>query len=304
MPLRNLSVKSKPVREGVRASEVLLTPRDGHTLHAALCARFATIPPEEWARRIEAGAILDTNERPLQAKTPLTDEIRVYYFRSVGKEPRVEGEVRILYADAQLLVADKPHFLPVAPVGAYVQETLLTRLISTTGLAALSPLHRLDKDTAGVVLFAVDTHTRNAYQSLFRHHDVEKIYEAVAPSLPTLITPTVIENRLEDDPAHFMKMCVVPGVANAKTRIERIATAGTLALYRLQPETGQRHQLRVHMAALGAPIMNDRIYPTLQPQGAPEDFTKPLQLLAKSIAFIDPISQKSCKFESKFRLIL
>jgi tRNA pseudouridine32 synthase / 23S rRNA pseudouridine746 synthase len=310
---------NKPLmRAGVRASVVALTGNEGHTLLEALCARFPHIPAAQWASRFAAGDVLAENGVPLAANTRVTHGLRVHYFRHIADEPTIPFTETILYQDAHLLVADKPHFLPVAPVGAYVRETLLTRLIARTGIDTLSPIHRLDKDTAGIVLFSVNPATRGAYQRLFRERAVRKVYEAIAPDLPHLAFPLTIKNRLEDDPAHFMQMRIVPGEPNAKTVIEKVGvldgefqnTCGAdltnsppkLAHYILKPETGQRHQLRVHMAQLGAPIVNDGIYPVLRAELDKRQFDFPLKLLAKRVAFTDPVSGVTRSFDSGFGL--
>jgi tRNA pseudouridine32 synthase / 23S rRNA pseudouridine746 synthase len=311
---------NKPLmREGVRASVVALAGDEGHTLLDALCARFPHIPASQWASRFAAGDVLDEHGTPLAIDAPLTRALRVHYFRQIADEPVIPFAETILYQDAHLLVADKPHFLPVAPVGAYVRETLLTRLIARTGIDTLSPTHRLDKDTAGIVLFSVNPATRGAYQQLFRERAVTKVYEAIAPDLPDITFPLTIENRLEDDPAHFMQMRWVAGEPNAKTVIEKVRvfdgdiqltcgadlakSASKLAHYVLKPETGQRHQLRVHMAQLGAPIVNDGIYPALLAKSDVPQFDLPLKLLAKRVEFADPISGVTRSFESQFDLI-
>jgi tRNA pseudouridine32 synthase / 23S rRNA pseudouridine746 synthase len=294
--------RNKPVRDGVRASEVVLTRSDGETVFAALRARFPHIDTIEWSERFDSNAIIDGNSAPIPREHPVSDGLHVYYFRSLAAEAIVASEERIVFQDDEILIADKPHFLPISPVGAYVKETLLTRLIVRTGIDALSPLHRLDKDTAGLVLFSVNPNTRGAYQALFRDRAILKTYEAIAPELPTLKFPLTIENRLESDPAHFMKMRLAEGVANAKTVIEVLKRHGEFALYRLRPETGQRHQLRVHMAQLGAPILNDPIYPTLRAKSEQTSVDAPLQLLAKSLEFVDPLRGGLRHFESTFRL--
>jgi tRNA pseudouridine32 synthase / 23S rRNA pseudouridine746 synthase len=294
--------RNKPIRDGVRASEVVLTRSDHGTVFAALCARFPRITAAQWLHRFASNGILDSDDAPVSPDFPVSDGLHIFYFRSVPAEPTIAAEERILFQDAQLLVADKPHFLPVTPVGAYVQETLLTRLIVRTGIASLSPLHRLDKDTAGLVLFSINPRTRDAYHALFRDRAIRKYYEAIAPDLPALKFPLTVENRLEDDPLLFMKMRVAEGVPNAKTVIEVIKRFESFVLYQLRPETGQRHQLRVHMAQLGAAILNDPIYPTLRAKSEQTRVEAPLQLLAKSLEFIDPLSGELRRFESSFQL--
>ena len=201
-------------------------------------------------------------------------------------------------------MVDKPHFLPVLPSGKYVQETVLVRLKNQLGLPELSPIHRIDRDTAGVVLFSVRQASRDAYQALFRQRQVDKTYHAIAPWNPGLPWPITRASRIEP-PArgHFMQQAEVTGVPNSLTHIRPMEVHGKLAKYELKPVTGLRHQLRVHMNAQGLPILNDGIYPVLTPEGA-ADFAKPLQLLAQSIAFTDPISQQAVRFESQRHLNL
>ncbi len=295
-------MKTKPVRHGVRASEVVFNPTDGATLLDALCARFAHISAAQWTQRFLEGAVLDETAIPLAPDFSIKKAVRIFYFRQVENEACIALQERIIFQDAHIVVADKPHFLPVAPVGEYVKETLLSRLIARTGIAALSPLHRLDKDTAGLVIFSAQPATRGPYQALFRDRALRKVYEAIALDLPFAQFPLVIENRLEENPVHFMQMQVTQGEANAKTTVSKIETIGAHAHYRLLPETGQRHQLRVQMAHLGAPILNDPIYPELRPKSVKNQYDAPLQLLAKSLEFIDPISHQSRYFETGFQL--
>ena len=197
-------------------------------------------------------------------------------------------------------MVDKPHFLPVTPGGAYVQETLLVRLKRQLGSATLAPVHRLDRDTAGVMLFSKQPATRDCYQSLFRERRIDKRYEAIARRRPDLEFPVRQRSRLAESNA-FMQMQEIAGEPNAETLITVLAVEGAAARYGLQPLTGQKHQLRVHMAALGMPIFNDRIYPVLQPVPDPAlapDYRFPLRLVARSLAFIDPVSGAQRYFES------
>jgi len=200
-----------------------------------------------------------------------------------------------------LVVVDKPHFLPVMPSGKYLQETVLVRLKKKLGLNDLVPIHRIDRDTAGLVLFSTNPNTRDAYHALFRNRAIDKIYEAIAPWNPALAWPLKRESRI-GVASHFMQQTEVPGPPNAVTHITPIEVAGAWARYQLKPVSGQRHQLRVHMAALGLPLLWDGMYPTLTPEGS-SDFSKPLQLLAQSIAFTDPVSKKAMAFESQQRLL-
>jgi tRNA pseudouridine32 synthase/23S rRNA pseudouridine746 synthase len=249
------------------------------------------------------GLVLDEDTRPLSADAPFRAGTRVYYYRELESEPVIPFEEHIVYQDAHLLVADKPHFLPVTPTGRYVQQTLLVRLKRRTGLEHLSPIHRIDRETAGLVVFSVRPQDRGAYQALFRDQVVEKHYEAIAPLRPELPLPPVHRSRIEPD-ERFFRQREVPGAPNSETHIELLRAQGGLGLYRLSPVTGRTHQLRVHMHALGRPITGDLFYPEVVhgPGHADEDWHHPLQLLARAIAFTDPVTGALRQFESRRKL--
>ena len=206
----------------------------------------------------------------------------------------------MLYQDAHLLVADKPHFMPVTPTGRYLHHSLLVRLKHRLQLPELSPLHRIDRDTAGLVLFSVQRATRGLYQGLFRDRAITKHYEAVAPWREGLALPPEYRSRLEESP-QFFRMHEVPGEPNSHTRIQVLEVGQGWARYRLEPVTGKRHQLRVHMAALGLPLRNDAFYPEVNdpPEG---DYSRPLQLLARWLEFSDPLTGESRRFLSQRQL--
>jgi len=256
---------------------------------------------DTWLQRLHAGDVIDDQGQVLGPDAPYRAGIRLYYFRALAAEPHIPFEATILWQDEHLLVVDKPHFLPVVPSGKYLQETVLIRLKNALVLDALSPIHRIDRDTAGLVLFSKQVASRGAYQELFRTRQVDKTYECIAPWNPDLPWPITRHSRIVPS-AHFMQQTEVDGVPNALTHITPIAVQGALARYALKPVTGQRHQLRVHMAALGLPIVNDGIYPTLTPEGS-ADYSQPLQLLAQSIAFTDPISGAPRHFTSQRTLM-
>jgi tRNA pseudouridine32 synthase/23S rRNA pseudouridine746 synthase len=262
--------------------------------------RFPGVSADTWLQRLQAGDVIDDQGQILKADAPYRAGQRLYYFRALVTEPRIPFEATVLWQDAHLLVVDKPHFLPVVPSGKYLQETVLIRLKNTLGLDALSPIHRIDRDTAGLVLFSKQVVSRGAYQELFRTRQVDKTYECIAPWNADLVWPIVRQSRIVPSD-HFMQQTEVPGVPNALTHITPIEVLGPLARYALRPVTGQRHQLRVHMAALGLPLVGDGMYPTLTPEGH-ADYGNPLQLLAKSIAFTDPISGERRQFESAQKL--
>ena len=305
MPVRRLTaVSDLPSRNGVGASCVALPAGGWPTIAAFLAARFPAIPAPEWAARMARGDVLDDLGASVTLHAPFRPHAKVFYYRSLAVEPRIPFEATMLYQDEWLIAVDKPHFLPVTPSGAYLQETLLVRLKRSLGIETLAPMHRLDRDTAGVVLFTVQPATRNRYQALFRERAIQKTYEAIAPWRADRPFPIDYCSRLGESNA-FMQMETVQGPPNAETRIEIMEVKNALARYRLQPSTGQKHQLRVQMAALGMPIVNDRIYPVLQPADTVDapDYSQPLQLLARSLSFTDPMTGQVRRFESTRTLL-
>lgn len=300
-----------PTRDGVSASTVATPSGPWASMLDFLAERIPAVSRDDWAARMARGEVLDARGQPLPPAAPFQAQTRLHYWRSLPFEHPVPFEEGIVFQDEWLVVADKPHFLPVTPKGRYVQETLLVRLKRRTGIDTLVPMHRIDRETAGLVVFTVQPHTRHAYQSLLREHRIEKVYEAIAPWRPDLSWPLRRLSRLQESEAHFMAMAEVEGEPNADTLIEPIEVLGedgdgqAWALYRLSPRTGQKHQLRAHLCALGLPIANDQIYPELKPAPAIDeapDFSRPLQLLARSLRFTDPITGQERCFESLQRL--
>lgn len=294
-----------PLRDGVAASALACPPGPWARVLDFLAERLPLVAREDWAERMARGDVLDDDGLALDPDAPYRAQRRLYYWRWLADEPVVPFDARIVHLDEHLLVADKPHFLPVTPKGRYVQQTLLTRLRRETGLADLTPVHRLDRETAGLTMFAVQPATRDAYQRLFRERDVEKVYEAIAPWREDVGArlPFEYESRLEEHPVDFMQMRTVAGEPNARTRIALIERLDAdRARYELRPHSGVKHQLRAQLCALGLPIEGDRIYPVLQPVEEQVDFTRPLQLLAREIAFIDPVTGQPRRFVTSQRL--
>ena len=281
-------------------SHLQLAPGPWASLLDGLCARFPGVGRMQWLDRFARGRVQALDGSALRPEQPWRAGLELRYYREVLDEPVIPFAAQVLYHDAHLLVADKPHFLPVLPAGRFVRETLLARLVADTGNPDLVPLHRIDRGTAGLVLFSCNPQSRSGYQRLFAERKIEKHYEARAPALPGVVFPLHRHSRLErGEPFHVMRECA--GEPNALSRIDVIAREGGVWRYALQPVSGRKHQLRVHMAALGAPLLGDDCYP--QPlQRAPEDFSAPLQLLASRLAFIDPLTGEQRRFSSQRRL--
>ena len=287
----------RPVLDGVPASRLQLPEGPWATVFDALCAHFPGVDEAIWRDRFERGRVLDAEGRVLDAAAAFRKGAEIHYFREVPDEPVIPFTETVVHADAHLVVACKPHFLPVAPTGAYVRETLLTRLVQRFDNPSLVPLHRIDRDTAGLVLFSANPDSRARYQALFRERRIRKHYLAVAPPLPDIVFPHVYRSRLEPGEP-FFRMQEVPGAPNSETLIEVLSRGEDTWTYRLEPVTGRKHQLRVHMAALGAPILHDRFYPDLREQG-PDDPERPLQLFADTLTFDDPLTGEPRCFKSE-----
>jgi tRNA pseudouridine32 synthase / 23S rRNA pseudouridine746 synthase len=291
-----------PTKHGVSPSCVGLPAGDWPSFTDFLVQRFPAIAREVWLQRMAAGLVVDEFGAAVTPERPYRGHMRLYYYRALDIETRIPFEAAVLFQDRHLVVADKPHFLPVTPSGCYLQETLLVRLKNQLGLSSLTPIHRIDRETAGLVLFSVQPEERDAYQALFRRHEVAKHYEAIAPWRPEWRFPLLRKSRIvQDEP--FFRQREIAGEPNSETHIGVLQVQGGRARYALAPVTGKKHQLRVHMNALGLPIFNDRMYPPVEP--TPEDdYAKPLQLLAKSIAFTDPTTGQPRRFESRQSLLL
>ena len=290
-----------PTRQGVSPSCVGLPAGSWPTLTDFLVERFPAITRKTWLERMAAGLVVDEFGGLVTAQRPYRGHMRLYYYRALAAEPALPFEAAVLFQDDHLVVADKPHFLPVTPSGHYLQETLLVRLKNQLGLDSLTPIHRIDRETAGLVLFCVQPAERDAYQALFRQHEVSKHYEAIAPRQAELQFPLCRRSRIvEGEP--FFRQVEIPGEPNSETLVAVLHTQGSLARYALSPVTGKKHQLRVHMNALGMPIVNDRLYPPVETM-LPDDHARPLQLLAKSIEFTDPVTGQARRFVSQLDLL-
>ncbi|UUZ56202.1 RluA family pseudouridine synthase [Massilia sp. H-1] len=286
-----------PVRDGVAPSYFWLHDAAPGAALPYLVARFPDVGEDVWRDRMARREVVEGAGTVLAPDSLLRRGTRIWYYREIEAEPPIPFEEQILFQDDHLLVADKPHFLPTTPGGRFLHESLLVRLKNKLGNAELTPIHRLDRETAGVVVFSLrEEASRGAYQSLFQKRSVDKVYEALAAPLPERTFPfTHVSRMAEGTP--FFRMQEVEGEPNSETRIEVIGEQDGLALYRLHPHTGRKHQLRVHMMSIGAPILNDTFYPVAQPEG-PDDYAHPLKLLAREIAFDDPLTGQRRRFAS------
>lgn len=267
-----------------------------------LAWRLPAVSPAQWSERMASGEVLSAEGHQLSPETPFRSGMRVYYWRAQPDEPASAEPARIVFQDEHLLVADKPHFMPVTPSGAYVQRSLLVQLKRLTGIDTLSPIHRIDRETAGLVVFCRRPQDRDAYQSLFRRREVDKRYEAIAASGVAPL-PAVRRTRIEEDPAAFFRMREIEGEPNSETWMSAGTSRRGLTRYALEPVSGRRHQLRVHLWGLGRPICGDSFYPVvLRGPGEPDDLQHPLQLLAAEVAFSDPITGQPRRFTTSSSL--
>ncbi|MFF8609359.1 RluA family pseudouridine synthase [Streptomyces sp. NPDC015346] len=292
-----------PQREGVDPVMVRLPGDPGRvwgTVGEHLRARFGgAIGVGRVEEMLRDGRFVGV-DGPVSGGEPYAAGMRVWFHRDFPPEERVPFEIGVVYRDERIVVADKPHFMATMPRGRHVTETALARLRRELGMAELQPAHRLDRMTAGLVLFVVRPRDRGAYQTLFRDRLVRKEYEAVAAYDPGLALPVTVRSRIVKERG-VMAAREEPGEPNSESRIELVEHRGPLGRYRLLPATGQTHQLRVHMNALGLPILNDPLYPVVREDG-PEDFGRPLQLLARRLEFTDPVTGEGMRFESRLRL--
>ena len=241
--------------------------------------------------------------RAVLPEDPYRPHTFVWFHRDLRDEPEVPGELTVLYRDERLVVVDKPPFLSTIPRGRHVRQSVVVRLRDELGMPELSPLHRLDRVTSGVLLLATERRWRGPYQTLFADRQVDKTYLALAPWREDLAFPLTVRNHIRKTRGQWQAQ-VVPGApVNAVTQIDVEARDGDLAVYRLTPHTGRTHQLRLHLHDLGIPIIDDPLYPEVH-EVSVDDFSRPLQLLARTVSFVDPVDGRERRFASERRLPL
>jgi tRNA pseudouridine32 synthase/23S rRNA pseudouridine746 synthase len=271
----------------------------------------------EWLRhrlpeRVDVAAMLAEERfvrddlRPVRAADPYLPHTFVWFHRDLREEPDVPGELVVVHRDERLVVVDKPAFLSTIPRGRHVRQSVVVRLREQLDLPELSPLHRLDRVTSGLLMLATQRRWRGPHQVLFERGEVRKTYRALAPWRPDLELPVTVRDHLAKERGVWQGG-VVPGApVNAVTLVElesRVPGAGDLAVYRLTPYTGRTHQLRLHLHGLGIPIVDDPLYPVVR-ETSVDDFSRPLQLLAAELAFTDPVDGTPRRFTSVRRLPL
>ena len=271
------------------------------TILEFLCQRFDKIPRSTWEQRLSEGKVSIVDGETLQLDSPYIGDRRLQYFRELEHEPEVPFYETVLFEDANILVVDKPHFLTIHPVGQYIEQTLVHRLRKKFQNDEIAPAHRLDRLTAGLVLFTKNKAARSAYQKLFLHHDIQKTYHAIGTQPSNNQREWKVKNELVAGEPWFL-MRVGEGLPNSESHIRIIAQQNELCKFELKPISGKKHQLRVHMCAIGSAILHDPLYPIFTGKGN-DDYSKPLQLLAHQLEFIDPLSQDQQRFTSELKLL-
>ncbi|GLZ37231.1 RluA family pseudouridine synthase [Actinokineospora sp. NBRC 105648] len=289
-----------PQRHGLDAARLRL-PEVGSwaTVLEHLVERLPRVEPARIEMMLRERRIVGL-DGPVAVDAPYVPGMFVWFHRDLPVEVPVPFELGVVHQDEDVVVVDKPHFLATIPRGKHVVQTALVRLRRELGIPALSPAHRLDRVTAGLLLFVVRPEVRGAYQTMFRDRSVGKEYEAVAPFDPAVVLPAVVRSRIVKERGVITAQ-EVPGEPNAETLVELVEHRAGVGRYRLSPATGRTHQLRLHMAGLGLPILGDDFYPVLTEKPL-DDFSRPLQLLARVLEFVDPVSGEPRRFESRLRL--
>lgn len=289
-----------PQRNGLDAARLKLPPEGSWpSLREHLVERLPRVAPERIEEMLREERIWSVSG-PLGVDAPFVPDSYIWFHRDLPVEVPVPFEVGVVHQDDDIVVADKPHFLATIPRGQHIMQTALVKLRDSLGLPDLSPAHRLDRVTAGLVLFVVRRELRGKYQTMFRDRLVRKEYEAIAPYDPALELPRVVRSRIIKERG-IITAFEVDGEPNAETHVSLVEHRDGLGRYHLKPHTGRTHQLRLHMSGLGVPIVNDDFYPVLRERPL-DDFSSPLQLLARTLSFTDPVTGEERSFTSGLEL--
>ncbi|MFX4271949.1 pseudouridine synthase [Propionibacteriaceae bacterium Y1685] len=254
-----------------------------------LVERLPRLTPEQIDQMLAEGRFVDDTGQPLDARTAYLPHTFIWFHRDLPDEVEVPYEIEVLHRDEQIVVIDKPHFLSTIPRGQHIRQSVVVRARDQLGLPELAPAHRLDRITAGVLLLTTERRWRGPYQSVFEHRRATKVYEAIAPVDDELAFPQVVRSHIVKERGVLQAYEIPDAEPNAETVIELLGQRNGLGRYRAIPRTGKTHQIRLHMLQLGLPIINDPFYPELR-EIPVDDFSAPLQLLARELAFTDPIT--------------
>lgn len=298
--MRRKPASPLPQRHGLDAARLKLPPEGPWlSLRDHLVERLPRVASSRIDEMLAEDRIWGVSG-PLGLDAPFVPDSYIWFHRDLPAEVPVPFEIGVVHQDDDIVVADKPHFLATIPRGQHIMQTALVKLRDSLGLPELSPAHRLDRVTAGLVLFVARRELRGKYQTMFRDRLVHKEYEAIAPHDPALSLPRVVRSRIVKERG-IITAFEVDGEPNAETHVSLVEHRGGLGRYRLKPLTGRTHQLRLHMSGLGVPIVNDDFYPVLRDRPL-DDFSSPLQLLARDLSFVDPVSGVRRSFRSRLEL--
>lgn len=272
-----------------------------HNFLDFFCDKFPQIHREAWIKRFAEKKITDTQETAIHASDIYCGDQHLIYYREVENEAPIPVKEHILFEDENLILVDKPHFLPIHPAGPYVKETLVYRLRQSQNNPDIAPLHRIDRLTAGLVLLSKKVSVRKDYQLLFENRAVDKTYLAISKGRTPSQTSWHLKNHIGIGDPWFLSAIKNDAAPNSESHIKFLKEQDGFLKFKLKPISGKKHQLRVHLASIGFPILYDPLYPSFVEKPA-DNYAKPLQLLAQSISFIDPYSKKKLHFESQLKL--
>ena len=297
-----------PPRDGLGATRARVPDGDGSSaldfiwhLVATQRHRHPDDDRDAVLARFAEGLVVKRDGSNLSPDTWLEPGTDVFFYRRPAPEPPVPFTITTVFEDDDVLVVDKPPFLATMPRASHITETATVRLRRSTGNEELTPAHRLDRATSGLLLLTKRREIRGAYQELFARREVSKEYEAIAPLLDAPSAPW--RHHLDKQPGEPAARVIPEAEPNAETVVadvtrldmpieealsSRYGVTGPLGRYVLQPITGRTHQLRVQMMVEAAPILGDRIYPTLLPAET-EDFSLPMLLRCVRLGFTDPL---------------
>jgi RluA family pseudouridine synthase len=275
---------------------------DGQTLLATLCAIFPHFALEYWHERFAQQLILNKNREPVLAERRVRAGERYLHRIPATSEPDVNAAIRVLHEDEAIVVLFKPAPLPVHPSGRFNRNTLQSILNEVYYPQKLRPVHRLDANTTGVVVFARTRYFAGQLQRKFAEGRIEKVYLAriqghppvtlFACEAPIGSCTTELGGRAVDDQG-------VP--TRTEFRVLHKFADGT-SLVEARPITGRTNQIRIHLWHLGWPVLGEQAYLPNQKVGKTQTHSicdPPLCLHANRIAFEHPLTADWSTYECK-----